>query len=78
MRFTVIPQWSKSSTSWIVTAELRAAAANAALFDALREHSGSNVVLKEFDLHVNDEQFVEERTKELLSMLTGRGEENTR
>jgi uncharacterized protein (UPF0261 family) len=45
------------------------AAADRALFAALREHAASNVCIKELDQHINDPAFARALADELLGML---------
>ena len=43
--------------------------ADAALFNAIREHAGDAVELLEYDLHINDEAFADALVDKLLSLL---------
>jgi len=43
--------------------------ADRALFNALRRHAGSNVRIRELDVHINDPAFAEELVTELLALL---------
>jgi uncharacterized protein (UPF0261 family) len=44
-------------------------AADRALFDALRQHAGPGVRIRELDVHINDPVFAQELVAELLAML---------
>ena len=46
-------------------------AADAALFDALRQHVDNHVVVRELDLHINDPEFADAVADELLASLAG-------
>lgn len=45
-------------------------AADAALFQSLREHASPNVVIKEIDAHINDPEFADALAEEMLSLLS--------